>query len=756
MSDDHEYALCTREEHAGSLELASTSPEGYWHKLKGPCKCGAQHGATITPLNPPKTTAVKKRSETSARRELVATYSYQDERGRLAYQVMRYADKGFNQRRPVNGEWVYKLDGVTRIPYRLPELLRASLDTTVYIVEGEKDADNLSNKGLIATTSSGGAGNWQESCNPYFQGRRVVILPDNDEKGKEHGEDVAKHLQEITKEVRIINLPNLPDKGDVSDWLAAGGTREQLERMTMPHKRKFLYASEVEIEPVEWLWQRRIARGMGTLLIGDPGLGKSMALTKIASAVTTGGMLPDNHKIEPGGVIIMSPEESDSHTIVPRLVAAGADLSKVILLSKVTERDKDGNEYERPISFPDDASILEEAMIDCKASLAIIDPVLSMIDGKYDTHKDQAVRLALMRVMTVAEKQNCAIVGVMHLNKTSAGNPLYRSGASIAFIALFRIGLFVVPDPDNEMGGVIVNHKNNLASKVKTASLRYSFHENPSEIGYIEWEGASPYTQDQLLNQATPTNNPKSEQETELIEVLKENGMAMTPVEVYEKLNTGQSLNALEQMLKRKLEQGILIRPSRGLYTYNGNSLYTPKPKESISDVSNVSNVSSQSPISNVRTSYIADTDMSVLGDDSNTAPDVALEQTDITDMVFDVSFTDETAQNGMSQPPCGLDGEEIPHCSTSFDYTMSGNHQQNTDDIGNYDNGGNYWCADCIVHYHFMMQGDMLGYPALYDELVRRPVVEAGADKWWKYARTMGHDKVGKALKYAQSAKER
>src|SRR5436309_1132739 len=97
----------------------------------------------------------------------------------------------------------------------------------------------------------------------------------------------------------------------------------------------------------------------------------------------------------------------------------------------------------------------------------------------------------------------------------------------------------------NEQGGVIVNHKNNLASRTKTASLCYTFHETKDEIGYIDWNGESTYTQDQLLNQATPTDNSKSEQETELIDVLKVNGLAMTPVEIHEKLQTGQTLSAL-------------------------------------------------------------------------------------------------------------------------------------------------------------------------------------------------------------------
>lgn len=635
--DDPEYVVCTREEHAGNLEPLGTQPEGYKHKLHGECKCGVQHGASIHPFPTHHQTTKAKKQTSQDHGKLLNEYVYHDAKGKPIYKVQRYEDKHFSQRRSENGAWVSGIAGIPRLPYHLPDLIKTPLDTPVYVPEGEKDVDNLRARGLTATCNSGGACNWDDHLNLHFKNRRIVLLADNDDKGREHVEVVTKKLQGIASQITIIHFPELPEKGDVSDWFATGGTKEKLEALvksTIPvwetKKRKFKYASEVQIEPVDWLWKKRLARGMLTLIVGDPGLGKSMGLMKIAATVTNGGGLPDNTPIEPGGVIIMAPEDSDEHTIVPRLMAAGADLTKVILLTKVTECDKDGNEYERPISFPEDASILEEAIIDCKASLAIIDPVLAMISEKYDSHKDQSVRIALGRVTDVAAKHQCAVMGVVHLNKAQSGNALYRSSASIGFIGMARVGLFVVPDPDNERGGVIVNHKNNLADRTKTASIRYSFHETEQEIGYIEWEGASEYSQQELLNQSTPTDNKKSVQEEDIITVLKENEVAMTPAELYERLHTGQSLNAMEQMLKRKLEQGILIKPSRGMYTYNGNPLYTRRTRE---DVSNVSFNSLQSNVSNVGSSNIADPVMTVSETPYNTSSQEALEQTDITDI---------------------------------------------------------------------------------------------------------------------------
>lgn len=648
--DNPEYVVCTREEHAGNLDPLDTQPEGYKHKLHGECKCGIQHGASIHQFPNIPSAPKSKKQATQDHGKVVAEYIYRDKQGRPLYQVLRHEDKHFSQRRSENGRWIPGINGIPRLPYCLPELLKASLETDIYIPEGEKDVDNLRIRGLVATCNSGGACNWDDNLNQYFKGRRVVLLADNDDKGREHVELVTKKLQGIASRITIIHFPELPEKGDVSDWFTTGGTKEKLEQIvqsTAPtreaKKRKFKYASDVQIEPVDWLWKKRLARGMLTLMVGDPGLGKSMGLMKIAATVTTGGGLPDNTPIEPGGVIIMAPEDSDEHTIVPRLMAAGADLTKIILLTKVTDCDKDGNEYERPISFPEDASILEEAIIDCKASLAIIDPVLAMISEKYDSHKDQAVRLALGRVTDVAAKQHCAVMGVVHLNKAQSGNALYRSSASIGFIGMARVGLFVVLDPDNERGGVIVNHKNNLADRTKTASIRYSFHETEQEIGYIEWEGASEYSQQELLNQSTPTDNKKSEQEADIVTVLKENGRAMTPAEIHASLNSGQSLNAMEQMLKRKLEQGVLMRPARGLYTYNGNPLYTPTAKNKVSNVSNVSLQSSNSFVSYEEdTEEEYQTDMSVSSMSCETASQKAQEQTDITDIDSGVSLPDK------------------------------------------------------------------------------------------------------------------
>jgi putative DNA primase/helicase len=172
---------------------------------------------------------------------IVATYGYRDETGALRYQVLRYEPKDepktFRQRRPngTDGGFIWNTNGVTPLPYRLPDLL-ADRGATVFIVEGEKDVDNLAEIGILATCNTGGAvregeGKWQPEISRWFAGRNVVIVPDNDEPGRAHARDVAAKLAGIAASIRILELPGLQPKGDVSDWIDQGGDAAELERL---------------------------------------------------------------------------------------------------------------------------------------------------------------------------------------------------------------------------------------------------------------------------------------------------------------------------------------------------------------------------------------------------------------------------------------------------------------------------------------------------------------------------------------------
>jgi putative DNA primase/helicase len=170
---------------------------------------------------------------TGARSELVETYDYLDEDGTLLYQVVRKSPKSFLQRRPDGrGGWSWKLGDVRRVPYTLPRLIEATgLEKLIVVVEGEKDADRLAATGVVATTNAGGAGKWRPEYSEHLRGAQVVVVPDNDDAGRDHAHAVARSLYGVAAAVRVIELPHLPPKGDVSDWLDAGGTVDELQRL---------------------------------------------------------------------------------------------------------------------------------------------------------------------------------------------------------------------------------------------------------------------------------------------------------------------------------------------------------------------------------------------------------------------------------------------------------------------------------------------------------------------------------------------
>ncbi|MGM0653577.1 MAG: DUF3987 domain-containing protein, partial [Bacillota bacterium] len=177
-------------------------------------------------------------SDESANIGTIIAYDYLDEKGGLLYQVCRVNGvdnkKTFYQRRPDgNGSYINGLGDIETILYNLPEVKEAiSKGKTIYLCEGEKDCNNLIKLGLIATTNPMGAGNWKESYTETLAEANVVILPDNDDAGRKHADQVAKSLQGKANSIKMLQLPGLPEKGDVSDWLNDGGDADILSKLS--------------------------------------------------------------------------------------------------------------------------------------------------------------------------------------------------------------------------------------------------------------------------------------------------------------------------------------------------------------------------------------------------------------------------------------------------------------------------------------------------------------------------------------------
>jgi AAA domain len=207
-----------------SIKIDPTAPDGflvYSHAGDDGITC---KDWVREKLGLPSWTAARKSEKAS---KVNDEYIYRQADGTPYLKVCRMRDKRFFQQHWNGRTWDKGAPKGPKILYRLPELLKAEHDD-VFIVEGEKDCNNLAMLGFTATTNSGGAGKWTSDLNGHLAGKNVYILPDNDEVGAEHARMVATNLLPVAREVRIVELPNLPPKGDVSDWLAAGGTVEGL------------------------------------------------------------------------------------------------------------------------------------------------------------------------------------------------------------------------------------------------------------------------------------------------------------------------------------------------------------------------------------------------------------------------------------------------------------------------------------------------------------------------------------------------
>src|SRR4051812_4181633 len=175
-------------------------------------------------------TPAEERPKKRARR-VVARYVYEDEQGRPRHRTVRWEPKGFSQERYEDGRWIGgkgALKGVERVLYHEAELAGAA---EVIVTEGEKDCDRLRSLGLVATTCAEGSGKWQPRFARVLAGKRVVVLPDNDDAGRKHAGKVAAGLRGKAASVKVLELPGLPEKGDVSDWLDAGGAADELRRL---------------------------------------------------------------------------------------------------------------------------------------------------------------------------------------------------------------------------------------------------------------------------------------------------------------------------------------------------------------------------------------------------------------------------------------------------------------------------------------------------------------------------------------------
>jgi hypothetical protein len=216
------------------------------------------------------------------------------------------------------------------------------------------------------------------------------------------------------------------------------------------------FACDIKPRPVRWLWKDRAPLGTFGLIAGREGIGKTTCAYAIAADITQGRLSGVYHG-EPRTVIVAATEDSWEHTIVPRLLAADADLTRVARVDVTTS---DGIKSE--LSLPRDIDAVAAVCKNHGVALVLLDPMISRLESKLDTHKDADVRRALEPLAHLADTTGAVVLGIIHVNKGASRDPLNMVMGSRAFTAVARFVWFVAEDPENEFGRVLGQSKNNL------------------------------------------------------------------------------------------------------------------------------------------------------------------------------------------------------------------------------------------------------------------------------------------------------
>lgn len=279
--------------------------------------------------------------------------------------------------------------------------------------------------------------------------------------------DLAEELEELTSDATgepPVDLDHIPDESD-----------RELTRVTVRP------ASSIKPARVKWVWQDRIAQGSLAIFAGREGLGKSTVTAWLTARVTR-GELPGEYFGTPRSVAVVATEDSWASTIVPRLIAANADLDRVF---KVEAHTVDG--YVVPLSVPRDLGGLETLAVEHDIGLVVLDPLTSRLHDSIDTHKDADTRRALEPLAAAADRAGFAILGLAHWNKSPTTDPLTAVMGSRAFAAVARSVHTVLRDPDDDTRRLFGTPKNNLGrDDLPLMSFTVVGHEIASDDGPIQ------------------------------------------------------------------------------------------------------------------------------------------------------------------------------------------------------------------------------------------------------------------------------
>ena len=331
---------------------------------------------------------------------------------------------------------------------------------------------------------------------------RVFLCLDADKAGEDACKRLAALLPDSVCVTRI--QPCMKDWNDVLVHRAEIPNRNYFKSIVLkepskPETVKIIRMSDVELTPVEWLWKPYLPFGKLSVLQGNPGEGKTYFAMHLAAACTNGKLLPNMERMEPFNVIYQTAEDGLGDTVKPRLIEAGADLDRVLVI----------DDSEVQLTLSDER--IEKAIVENNARLVIIDPIQAYLGADVDMNRANEVRPIFMRLGQVAQRTGCAILLIGHLNKAAGMQSLQRGLGSIDIAAAVRSVMFIGKLKHDPTMRILTHEKSSLAPP--GASLAFSL----GDEGGFRWVGEYDITADEMLSGIEPQRETKTQQAKDLI-----------------------------------------------------------------------------------------------------------------------------------------------------------------------------------------------------------------------------------------------
>lgn len=319
-------------------------------------------------------------------------------------------------------------------------------------------------------------------------------------------------------------------------------------------------ASSIKPRPVRWLWPDRIPLGALTLLAGREGIGKSLVGVHLAAQLTR-GTLPGSRYGKPSRVLFATSEDAWEFTMVPRLLAADADLGMV---GRVQVDDAG---LTVGLTLPVDAERVGAYMAGANVSLLVLDPLTSVMDGRIDAHRDREVRSALEPLGQLAEHAGAAVLGLVHLGKAIGADPVNLILGSRAFSAVARVALVAARDPDDEKSNVLSVEKSNLG-RIDVPGLTYRIDgaeiatdEGMAGAGVLVWTGETDRRVRDIMADDGDERTERDEAADWLTGYLTDNGGEARAADVF---RAAKADHIAERTLKRARTRAGVTSARRG------------------------------------------------------------------------------------------------------------------------------------------------------------------------------------------------